>query len=222
MTVVAFRSRSRRAHLDAQLVGRLRAHQRDDTEVAAGQLDLCHHPSRLTAVTIPANRLRALDVADRPSEAISGSRSSADSTRWLCWRSKVIRPSASQRPERVDADARGLGHFADPQILRHGAQSRFEPVPEPLIALLCGFVIALVTTPVGVSGAVFLLPVQLDLLKVPNPSVTPTNLLYNVVSGPGALLRHRARLRGSLVGRLLVRHRAGRGRGRLRPGLAGP
>ncbi len=76
-------------------------------------------------------------------------------------------------------------------------------MPEPLIALLCGFVIALVTTPVGVSGAVFLLPVQLDLLKVPNPSVTPTNLLYNVVSGPGALLRHRARLRGSLVGRLL-------------------
>ena len=76
-------------------------------------------------------------------------------------------------------------------------------MPEPLIALLCGFVIALVTTPVGVSGAVFLLPVQLDLLKVPNPSVTPTNLLYNVVAGPGALLRHRARLRGSLVGRLL-------------------
>ena len=76
-------------------------------------------------------------------------------------------------------------------------------MPEPLIALLCGFVIALVTTPVGVSGAVFLLPVQLDLLKVPNPSVTPTNLLYNVVAGPGALLRHRARLRSSLVGRLL-------------------
>ena len=76
-------------------------------------------------------------------------------------------------------------------------------MPEPLIAMLCGFVIALVTTPVGVSRAVFLLPVQLDLLKVPNPSVTPTNLLYNVVSGPGALLRHRARLRSSLVGKLL-------------------
>jgi uncharacterized membrane protein YfcA len=76
-------------------------------------------------------------------------------------------------------------------------------VSQSLTALLCGFVIALVTTPVGVSGAVFLLPVQLDLLKVPNPSVTPTNLLYNVVAGPGALLRHRARLRGSLVGRML-------------------
>jgi len=64
-------------------------------------------------------------------------------------------------------------------------------VPDPLIALAFGFVVALVTTPVGVSGAVLLLPVQLDVLKVPNPSVTPTNLLYNVVSGPGALLRHR-------------------------------
>ncbi|GID27685.1 sulfite exporter TauE/SafE family protein [Paractinoplanes brasiliensis] len=53
-----------------------------------------------------------------------------------------------------------------------------------------GLLIALVTTPVGVSGAVFLLPVQLSVLHVPNPAVTPTNLLFNVVSGPGALLRY--------------------------------
>jgi hypothetical protein len=45
---------------------------------------------------------------------------------------------------------------------------------------------------VGVSGAVFVLPVQLDLLKVPSPAVTPTNLLFNVVATPGALLRFRA------------------------------
>jgi uncharacterized membrane protein YfcA len=77
-------------------------------------------------------------------------------------------------------------------------------VPEPLFALVCGFVIALVTTPVGVSGAVLLLPVQLDVLHVASPSVTPTNLLYNVVAGPGALFRHRSRLRGTLVGRLLA------------------
>ena len=61
--------------------------------------------------------------------------------------------------------------------------------------LLVGFIaataIALVTAPVGVSGAVFLLPVQLSVLHVPNPSVTPTNLLYNVVAGPGALARYR-------------------------------
>ena len=60
-----------------------------------------------------------------------------------------------------------------------------------LVALLAGFVLATVTTPVGVSGAVFLLPVQLSVLGVPNPRVTPTNLLYNVVAGPGGLLRFR-------------------------------
>ena len=58
-----------------------------------------------------------------------------------------------------------------------------------LFALAAGFLIALVTTPVGVSGAVFLAPVQLTVLGVPNPQLTPTNLLYNLVSGPGALLR---------------------------------
>jgi uncharacterized membrane protein YfcA len=66
-----------------------------------------------------------------------------------------------------------------------------------IIAFLSGLVISIVTTPVGVSGAVFLLPVQLSVLNVPNPAVTPTNLLFNVVSGPGALLRYRRR--GSLA-----------------------
>lgn len=71
--------------------------------------------------------------------------------------------------------------------------------------LALGLVIALVTSPVGVSGAVFLLPVQLSVLDVPNPAVTPTNLLYNVVAGPGALWRHHrtGALRDPLVGRLV-------------------
>ncbi|AUA08145.1 Sulfite exporter TauE/SafE [Streptomyces malaysiensis subsp. malaysiensis] len=62
------------------------------------------------------------------------------------------------------------------------------------------------TAPVGVSGAVFLLPVQLGVFTVPNPAVTPTNLLYNVVSGPGALLRYRRDgvLTGPLVRRMVV------------------
>ncbi|GAA1544650.1 sulfite exporter TauE/SafE family protein [Nocardioides humi] len=61
------------------------------------------------------------------------------------------------------------------------------------VGLVAGALIAAVTAPVGVSGAVFLLPVQLDVLRVPNPAVTPTNLLFNVVSAPGALWRyHRA------------------------------
>ena len=64
------------------------------------------------------------------------------------------------------------------------------------LALGCvtvGLVIATLTTPVGVSGAVFLLPVQFSLLGVPSPAVTPTNLLFNVVAAPGGLLRFRRR-----------------------------
>ncbi|MFI7603379.1 sulfite exporter TauE/SafE family protein [Actinoplanes sp. NPDC049681] len=75
-----------------------------------------------------------------------------------------------------------------------------------VLGLAAGLVIALLTTPAGVSGAVFLLPVQLSLLAVPNPAVTPTNLLFNVVSGPGALLRYGRR--GALTGpltRLMLR-----------------
>ncbi|MFI8831527.1 TSUP family transporter [Streptomyces afghaniensis] len=72
--------------------------------------------------------------------------------------------------------------------------------------LAAGLVIATVTAPVGVSGAVFLLPVQLSVLGVPNPAVTPTNLLYNVVAGPGALWRYRldGALRGDLARRLVL------------------
>uniref|UniRef100_A0AAU2AGM0 Probable membrane transporter protein n=1 Tax=Streptomyces sp. NBC_00093 TaxID=2975649 RepID=A0AAU2AGM0_9ACTN len=60
-----------------------------------------------------------------------------------------------------------------------------------LSGLAVGLLIAVVTAPVGVSGAVFLLPVQLSVFGVPSPAVTPTNLLFNVVAGPGSLLRYR-------------------------------
>src|SRR5215207_9971207 len=60
-----------------------------------------------------------------------------------------------------------------------------------LLAVAAAFIVASVTTPAGVSGAVVLLPVQASLLDVPNPALTPTNLLYNVVATPGALLRFR-------------------------------
>jgi hypothetical protein len=55
------------------------------------------------------------------------------------------------------------------------------------------FLISVVATPVGVSGAVFLVPVQVSLLHTPSPSVTPTNLLYNVIATPGALVRYAGR-----------------------------
>ncbi|WP_392893194.1 sulfite exporter TauE/SafE family protein [Streptomyces sp. LN699] len=69
-----------------------------------------------------------------------------------------------------------------------------------------GLLISTVTAPVGVSGAVFLLPVQLSVLGVPSPAVTPTNLLFNVVAGPGALWRYRrdGALRGGLARRLVT------------------
>ncbi len=58
------------------------------------------------------------------------------------------------------------------------------------MALLAAYVIAVVATPAGISGAVLLLPFQVSVLGTPSPSVTPTNLLYNVVSTPGALYRY--------------------------------
>lgn len=72
--------------------------------------------------------------------------------------------------------------------------------------LVAGLLLAVVTAPVGVSGAVFLLPVQLSVFGVPNPAVTPTNLLFNVVAGPGALWRYRrdGALRGDLTRRLVL------------------
>jgi uncharacterized membrane protein YfcA len=75
-----------------------------------------------------------------------------------------------------------------------------------LLAFCAGAVISVMTAPVGVSGAVFLLPVQLSILNVPNPAVTPTNLLFNVVAGPGALARYRryGHLTGPLTRLLLA------------------
>jgi uncharacterized membrane protein YfcA len=77
---------------------------------------------------------------------------------------------------------------------------------DALIGAASAFLIAVLTTPVGVSGAVFLVPVQVSLLHTPSPSLTPTNLLYNVIATPGALLRYRGRgvLRAPLTTALLL------------------
>jgi uncharacterized membrane protein YfcA len=75
-----------------------------------------------------------------------------------------------------------------------------------LLGCGAGLLIAVVTAPVGVSGAVFLLPIQLSVLGVPSPAVTPTNLLYNVVAGPGALVRYwrAGQFNGPLTRRLVL------------------
>ncbi|MGH2924710.1 MAG: TSUP family transporter [Solirubrobacterales bacterium] len=73
------------------------------------------------------------------------------------------------------------------------------------LGALISFGIATMTTPVGVSGAVFLVPVQVSVLGVANPAVTPTNLLYNLIAIPGALFEfRRQRPIGGPLLRLLV------------------
>jgi uncharacterized protein len=57
------------------------------------------------------------------------------------------------------------------------------------IAVLAGIVVSVIGTPIGVSGAVFLLPVQISVLDVTGPAVSATNLLFNIISTPLALLR---------------------------------
>jgi uncharacterized protein len=71
------------------------------------------------------------------------------------------------------------------------------------VALAAAFVVSAVATPAGISGAVLLLPFQVSVLGTPSPAVTPTNLLYNVVSTPGALIR---RVVGILAAAIAVRY----------------
>jgi len=79
-----------------------------------------------------------------------------------------------------------------------------------LADLLLGAVLALaisaLTTPVGVSGAVFLVPVQVSILHTPSPAVTPTNLMFNILALPAALLRHKRQgaLRGPLLKAMII------------------
>lgn len=78
--------------------------------------------------------------------------------------------------------------------------------PDLVAGFAAGAAITMVTAPVGVSGAVFLLPFQISVLGVASPAVTPTNLLFNVISIPGALARYRRHgsLRSPLTGLLLA------------------
>ena len=57
-----------------------------------------------------------------------------------------------------------------------------------IVALVAAYVVAVLATPAGISGAVLLLPFQVSVLGTPSPAVTPTNLLYNVVATPGGAL----------------------------------
>ncbi len=74
-----------------------------------------------------------------------------------------------------------------------------------VVALAAAFVIAVIASPAGISGAVLLLPFQVSVLGTPSPAVTPTNLLYNVVATPGAIYRYwRQGQTGGGLTRLLI------------------
>jgi uncharacterized protein len=77
---------------------------------------------------------------------------------------------------------------------------------DAILGGVIAFALAVLTTPVGVSGAVFLIPVQISILHTPSPSLTPTNLLYNVLATPGALWRYsrRAPIRAPLTATLVL------------------
>jgi uncharacterized membrane protein YfcA len=54
---------------------------------------------------------------------------------------------------------------------------------------VAAFIVALLATPAGVSGAFLLLPFQMSVLGFVSPAVTPTNLIYNVISVPGGVAK---------------------------------
>lgn len=60
----------------------------------------------------------------------------------------------------------------------------------PLIPPLVAFVISSFTASAGISGAFLLLPFQMSVLHFNSPSVSPTNLIYNIIAVPGGLYRY--------------------------------
>jgi uncharacterized membrane protein YfcA len=52
------------------------------------------------------------------------------------------------------------------------------------------FIVALLATPAGISGAFLLMPFQMSVLGFVSPGVAPTNLIYNIVGVPGGVSRY--------------------------------
>ena len=55
---------------------------------------------------------------------------------------------------------------------------------------LISFVISFFTSMAGISGAIFLLPFQMSVLGFTSPSVSSTNLVYNIIAIPGGVYRY--------------------------------
>ena len=59
-----------------------------------------------------------------------------------------------------------------------------------LLPPLVAFVISFFASMAGITGAFLILPFQMSILGFTTPSVSATNLLYNVVGTPGGILRY--------------------------------
>ena len=60
----------------------------------------------------------------------------------------------------------------------------------PAIPLVVAFTVSFFTSMGGVSGAFLLLPFQVSILHFTSPSVSPTNLVYNIIGIPGGVYRY--------------------------------
>ena len=60
----------------------------------------------------------------------------------------------------------------------------------PLIPFIVAFAVSFFTSMGGVSGAFLLLPFQVSVLGFTSPSVSPTNLVYNIVAIPSGVYRY--------------------------------
>jgi uncharacterized membrane protein YfcA len=60
----------------------------------------------------------------------------------------------------------------------------------PFVPFLVAFFVSLLTSTAGVSGAFLLLPFQVSVLGFTSPSVSPTNLVYNIVAIPSGVYRY--------------------------------
>lgn len=59
-----------------------------------------------------------------------------------------------------------------------------------LLTFLTAFVVAFFASPAGVSGAFLLLPFQVSVLGIIDPTVNATNFLYNTIAIPSAVYRY--------------------------------
>lgn len=60
----------------------------------------------------------------------------------------------------------------------------------PLIPFIVAFAVSFFTSMGGISGAFLLLPFQVSVLGFTSPSVSPTNLVYNIIAIPSGVYRY--------------------------------